>query len=287
MDKFHKDNLYVSAIVLKVKDLNRSKNFYTKIMGFEILEETSQEVILSPDGKNALITLIKPNDVVEKLPHRTGLYHFALLLSSEKALGLFLKHIRDQGYPLTGASNHGVSEAIYLQDPDYNGIEVYCDTDSRHWEREGKKINMVTERLDYEQLLARVKEEQWNGIDPKTIIGHIHLHVSNLEQAKAFYVDGLGFDLTMTLENSALFLSTEGYHHHIGLNTWNGKDIDSQPPNAVGLQYYTLLFPSDQALEKTIDHLRSLNYQTIDNHGDLFIEDPSKNLIKMESKNKL
>lgn len=284
MDKFHKDNIYVSAIVLKVKDLNRAKIFYTKIMGFEILEETSQEVILSPDGKNALITLIKPNDVIEKLPNKTGLYHFALLLSSEKQLGLFLKHIKAQGYPLTGASNHGVSEAIYLQDPDYNGIEVYCDTDSQDWDRDGDQINMVTERLDHEKLLTLVENDNWQGIDPETIIGHIHLHVSNLQDAKDFYVDGLGFDLTMTLEDSALFLSTEGYHHHIGLNTWNGKNIDAQPTNATGMDYYTLLFPDEEQLNDTINQFNSLDYQVMNKDEDFFLKDPSENLIKLTFK---
>lgn len=281
MSKYHeKPNIFVNQIRLKVADIERSIEFYTKIMGFNILNREGKEVILTADRINPIITIVEPENVVPKLPRRTGLYHFALLLPSRFHLGLFLKHIREEGYPIIGGSNHGVSEAIYLEDPDENGIEVYRDIDSREWKRNGNQINMVTDPLDYNGIVAETGGEKWDGIPKETIIGHIHLHVGDLDEAKRFYCDGLGFDLVMKMANSALFISSVGYHHHIGLNIWNGRNVEPLPDNSVGMKYFTIIFPDVDTRKNTINNLRDLDYDVIEDN-DIFVRDPSNNLIKL------
>lgn len=282
MSKFHmKPIKFVTEVVLKVEDLNRSTEFYKNIMGLKILSAKEKEVILTSDGITPMITIIQPEDVIPKLPRRTGLYHFALLLPNRLDLGLFLKHIRDKKYPIIGGSNHGVSEAIYFEDPDDNGIEVYADTPTFLWHKDQGKIDMVTKPLDYNGLLDEAGERQWNGIPKETIIGHIHLHVGDLDLAQKFYIDGLGFDLVMEIPNSALFLSSEGYHHHIGLNIWNGKNSLPLPNNSAGMKYYTLLLSDDDSRQNVIENLEKLGYEVIQKENKIFTKDPANNLIEL------
>lgn len=282
MSRFHnKNNIFANQIVLKVVDIEKSIKFYTEIMGFKILDRKEKEVNLTADGINPIITIVEPNNVIPKLPRRTGLYHFALLLPSRFHLGLFLKHLRDTEYPIIGGSHHGVSEAIYLEDPDENGIEVYRDIDSKEWKRDGNQVNMVTDPLDYKGIIEEAGEEKWNEIPKETIIGHIHLHVGDLDEAKRFYCNGLGFDLVMKMANSALFISSGGYHHHIGLNIWNGKNAPALPDNAAGMKYYTLVFPDIDTREDKINNLKSLGYSVIEEDNSIFTKDPSNNLIKI------
>ncbi len=282
MSKFHnKDNIFINQIQLKVLDIEKSMKFYTDIMGFKVLSRKEKEVSLTADGINPMITIIEPDNIIQKLPRRTGLYHFALLLPSRFHLGLFLKHLRDVEYPIIGGSHHGVSEAIYLEDPDENGIEVYRDIDSKEWRRNGNQVNMVTDPLDYNSIILGTGEEKWDGIPKETIIGHIHLHVGDLDKAKRFYCDGLGFDLVMKMASSALFISSGGYHHHIGLNIWNGKNAPALPDNAVGMKYYTLVFPDIDTRENIINNLKDLGYEVIEENKGIFTKDPSNNLIKL------
>lgn len=282
MKKFHKKpNIFVNELVLKVADIDRSIRFYTKIMGFSILKKNGKEAILTADGFKPIVTLIEPEDVVPKIPKRTGLYHFAVLLPSRYHLGLFLKNIQEQWYPIIGGSNHGVSEAIYLDDPDGNGIEIYRDVDTGQWSRSGDRIDMISDPLDYDQLIAEAGEDKWGNAPLNTIIGHIHLHVGDLDEAKKFYTEGLGFDLTMEAGTSAIFLSTGGYHHHIGLNVWNGRNVEPLPDNSVGMKYYSLVFPDENTRKATLDNLVNLGYEIIKEGNDIYTKDPSSNVIKL------
>ena len=282
MSKFHeKPNIFVNHIVLKVMDIKRTVEFYTEIMGFKILDRREKEVILTADGVNPIVTIIEPNNAIPKLPKRTGIYHFALLLPSRFHLGLFLKHLREKSYPIIGGAHHGVSEAIYLEDPDENGIEVYRDIDSEEWKRKGNQVEMVTNPLDYDSIILDAGEEKWDKIPKETIIGHIHLHVGDLDEAKKFYCDGLGFDLVMKMANSALFISSGGYHHHIGLNIWNGKNALALPDNAAGMKYYTIIFPDIDVRENIVNNLSNLGYEIIEEDNNIFTKDPSNNLIKL------
>ncbi|WMM24479.1 VOC family protein [Tissierella sp. MB52-C2] len=282
MSKFHeKPNIFVNHIVLKVVDVKRTVEFYTEIMGLKILDRREKEVILTADGVNPIVTIVEPDNAIPKLPRRTGIYHFALLLPSRFHLGLFLKHLREKSYPIIGGAHHGVSEAIYLEDPDGNGIEVYRDIDSEEWKRKENQVEMVTDPLDYDSIILDAGEGKWDKIPKETIIGHIHLHVGDLDEAKKFYCDGLGFDLVMKLANSALFISSGGYHHHIGLNIWNGKNSLALPDNAAGMKYYSIIFPGIDVRENTINNLRNLGYDVIREDNNIFTKDPSTNLIKL------
>ncbi|WP_130807479.1 VOC family protein [Senegalia massiliensis] len=283
MRKFHnKSNIYVTQIELKVEDLKRSLDFYKNIMGFKVLEEKEKELILTIDGSTPIINLRQPKDVIKKIPKRTGLYHFAILLPNRLQLGSFLKNIKEKNYPILGGANHEVSEAIYLQDPDDNGIEIYSDIDSSKWIWEDKKVQMSNRLLDYEDLLSQSENSRWIGMPEDAIIGHIHLHVDNLEKAKDFYVNGLGFDVVMEMGKSALFLSSGGYHHHVGLNIWNGTDVGPLPQNSVGMEYYTIKLPNKDMRKETINRLKKLNYKIIEKGKKVYTKDTSGNSIKLE-----
>lgn len=280
---FHKKpNVFVSDIVLKSADLERSIKFYTKVMGFSLIKRDGKKAIFTADGFNPILTVIEPDDIVPKVPKRTGLYHFAILLPSRYDLGLFIKNIKDEWYPVIGGSHHGVSEAIYLEDPDGNGIEVYRDLASEEWDRAGDRINMTSDPLDYDGLMELAGDNKWDKAPLKTIIGHIHLHVGDLDIAKKFYREGLGFDLIMEAGTSAIFLSSGGYHHHIGLNVWNGRDAEPQGDNEVGMKYYSLVFANEESRENTIINLVNLGYEIIKEGKDIFTKDPSKNMIKLK-----
>lgn len=279
MRRFHeKPNRFVTQVTLRVQDIERSKEFYKHIMGFKILEEKEEVVVLTVDGLTPMLTLIQPKSAIAKIPRRTGLYHFALLLPNRIQLGLFLKNMRDNNYPI-GGSNHGVSEAIYLQDPDNNGIEVYADIENNLWQWKEKEIEMITEPLDYESLLAETYDKKWLGMTKETIIGHIHLHVSDLNEAKRFYVEGMGFDVVMEIPGSALFLSSGGYHHHIGLNIWNGKGVAPLPENAAGMENYIIIFPNYEVMKDTISNLKELGYVVVEENDQILTKDPADNLI--------
>lgn len=228
-----------------------------------------------------MISLISSGDFIPKPSRRTGLYHLAILLPDSIQLGLLLKHIRDRAYSITGGSNHGVSEAIYLEDLDDNGIEIYADLPSNLWGKDKDKIDMVTLPLDYNTLIEKTGDLQWKGMPSNAIIGHIHLHVADLEESKEFYVDGMGLDLVMEMPNSAVFLSSAGYHHHIAFNIWNGKDAQPLPDNSVGMKYYVISFPNKETRDNIINNLESLGYGVFTENDNMFIKDPSDNVIKL------
>ena len=282
MSKYHiKPNIYVTQIVLKVKDLKRSLEFYKNIMGLQVLEEKDREVKLTVDGITPMVVLIQPEDVIDKLPRRTGLYHFAVLLPSRFHLGLFLKNIKNKNHSIVGGANHGVSEAVYLEDPDKNGIEVYADTPEETWNRKDGEIKMVTEALDYISIIDTTGDKEWEGAPPETIIGHIHLHVADLDKSLKFY-EALDFNLVQAMRNQAYFISTGGYHHHIGFNIWNGKGAAPLPDNSVGMKYYTLKYPSKEMLKDVLNRLKTLDYKYVEEGDSIFIHDPSLNLIQMK-----
>mgnify|MGYP000892150209 CR=1 FL=1 len=282
MSKFHKSpNRYVTEIALKVEDLNRSLKFYKEVMGFKILLLEDRKAILTADEINPIVTIEQPEDIKPKEFRRTGLYHYALLLPNRKELGKFIKHLKEVDYPIIGASHHGVSEALYLEDVDDNGIEVYADTPYTTWQWKGNTVDMVTKPLYLKELMEKAKDEVWDEISKETIIGHIHLHVSSLEEAERFYVDGLGFNVVARMPGQATFTSTGNYHHHIAFNVWNG--IGAPPPskNSVGMKYFTVKFPDEKTRQDTIDNLIKLGYEVKFENGNHIAKDPSENEIHL------
>ncbi len=271
---FHqKTNTFVESLELKILNMERSLAFYENIIGFKVLERESHRAVLTADGKTPLLTLLQPENVTPKEAHKSGLYHFALLLPSRADLGSFLHHVAKINYPL-GASDHHVSEALYLQDVDGNGIEIYADRPESSWIWKDKEVHMVTEPLKAEEVLAAGESKMWEGLPSETVMGHIHLHVGNLEQAEEFYGEGLGFDVVIRYGGQALFMSKDGYHHHIGLNVWNGKDIPAASKESVGLHAFTIHYPDDKRRKDAISRLKEIGAEVREEDGYWETSDP-------------
>ncbi len=279
MEKFHQaPNIYVGEVNIKVKNLEYSVTFYQQIIGLKVLEKTDRKAVLTTDGKTALLSLEQPADVIPKSGKMSGLYHFAILLPTRVDLSVFLRHLLQTGYPL-GAGDHYVSEALYLNDPDGNGIEVYRDRPSSEWTWKDGLVEMATEQVDAEGILAESNAE-WKGLPSGTVMGHIHLHVGDLKKAEEFYTKGLGFDVVSHYPQ-ALFMSTGGYHHHIAINTWQGVGAPTPPKNSVGLNWYTLVFPDEAARDNVIKQLQQLG-APLEKEVDFYVtSDPSGNQIRL------
>ncbi|MFP7300293.1 VOC family protein [Neobacillus niacini] len=279
MEGFHqKPNIYVGEISLKVENLERALIFYQNIMGFQVLEQSDRRAALTTDGKTTLVTLLQPENVIPKEGRMSGLYHFAILLPSRADLSVFLRHLLGTGYPL-GAADHYVSEALYINDPDGNGIEVYRDRPSKEWTWKNGLVEMATEELDGNGILAE-SDGEWKGLPEGTVMGHIHLHVGDLKKAEEFYTKGLGFEIVSHYPQ-AVFLSTGRYHHHIAINTWQGVGAPTPPPNSVGLNWYTVVFPDEASREAALQQLQQLGSQVQKETAYYTVSDPSGNQIRM------
>jgi catechol 2,3-dioxygenase len=182
-----------------------------------------------------------------------GLYHFAILLPDRAALGRFLVHLSNIG-ARAGASDHLVSEAIYLTDPDGLGIEVYADRPRDTWRHAGRELSMATLALDAPGVAAAADGEAWNGMPSGTVLGHMHLHVGNLEEARAFYHDGLGLDIVVWSYPGALFFSAGGYHHHLGANTW-AAGRPSAAAHEARLMDWEIVLPDAASVNEARAHL--------------------------------
>jgi catechol 2,3-dioxygenase len=216
---------HLGRVRLQVSDLARSLVYYERVLGLRVLDRGTDFAVLGPQQENRTLIELRELAGAQPVPRRgrIGLYHFAILLPDRPSLGRFLTHLEELG-AYAGMSDHFVSEAIYLTDPDGLGIEVYADRPRSTWKNQDRQLVMTTVPLDVENLVeaAKASEEgtSWRGMPPGTVIGHVHLHVGDLERAAAFYHSGLGLDKTVWNYPGALFLSAGGYHHHLGTNTW-------------------------------------------------------------------
>lgn len=279
MMNFHKAPLvFPHLVALKVTDIERSLRFYQEVLGLKILEQSKNKACLTADGKTALISIEQPEKVTPKYKRTTGLYHFALLLPKRSDLADVLQHFIRYGIRL-GASDHLVSEALYLSDPDGNGIEIYADRPDHTWAWANGEIMMTTEPLDLEGLLTETSGNAWQGLPAGTIMGHIHLHVASLETAEEFYTKGLGFNIVLRYGGQATFMSTGGYHHHIAINTWAGVGAPPAEEHSAGMKYYSLVYPSIQAREDAVRRLQGLGAPVVEQDGSVYTEDPSGNRV--------
>lgn len=279
---FHvKPVTYVGEVGLKVLDLKEMIRFYKEIIGFEVLKETENTAVLGAGGQ-ALLKLEAGNGIIPKNQRYAGLYHFAILLPDRKELGKMLLHLHNNGVGI-GSSDHLVSEALYLSDPEGNGIEIYRDREPEEWDWNGSQVVMAVDPVDAAGLVqaAEASGEVFQGLPAGTVMGHIHLHVSDLVKAKDFYVNGLGFEVVSSLGGQALFLADQKYHHHIGLNVWNGIGIPALPENAAGLGYYTLVLENEVKRKATVSQLRDFGAE-VEMQGDLVeVKDPAGNTIRL------
>lgn len=265
---------FVGHVKIKVEKLERAINFYRDVLGFGILEKTKREVKLTTDGKTSILSLVQPEDIIPKQGRTTGLYHFAILLPTKADLANIVVHLTENNIRF-GASDHLVSEAIYLHDPDGNEIEIYIDRSPSEWRWEQGEVAMAVDPLNFEQLLTHVTSEKWKAMPKETVMGHIHLHVSELKKTEAFYVNGLGFEVVNRFGRQALFLSSGKYHHHIGVNTWNGEGAPPPPTNSVGLEHFTLVFGSEEDRMKVVTNIKELGADVTEVNGMYITFDPS------------
>lgn len=267
----------IGAVHLVVRDLERSLAFYQDRLGFRVLDRDGDTARLGAD-RSSLLVLAERRDA-PRVTGTTGLYHFAVLVPSRVALGQVLSHLLATRTPMRGASDHGVSEALYLDDPEGNGIEIYRDRPRAEWPREGEKLAMATEPLDLDSLVAEPDTGTWSGLPSGTVIGHVHLRVADIGRAEAFYCDVLGFELMQRYGPSASFVSAGGYHHHIGFNTWGGAGAKPPPDGAAGLRHFDVVLPDDVERQRLLERLRGAGVELGSTPAGPLVRDPSGNAI--------
>jgi len=234
----------LGAVRLRIPSLERSLDFYAGKLGLHLHSRDADTAYLCASAaSDPLVVLHEMPSTTSRPEYAIGLYHFAILLPDRAALARAVIGLLEAKWRFTGFSDHGVSEAAYLSDPDGNGIELYADRERAAWPRQNGALAMYTQPLDLEDLLSTAQPAA-PQIASGTRMGHIHLHVSSLERARAFYEGGLGFDVTADTYPGALFLAAGGYHHHVGTNVWARRP---SPPNAAGLLDWTLRVPGETA----------------------------------------
>jgi catechol 2,3-dioxygenase len=250
---------HVGSVRLQVADLDRSLAYYTGVLGLEVARATTDTASLAPRGGAPLIELAERRGA-KPVPRqgRLGLFHFAILVPDRQALGGFGRHIADRGV-YAASADHAVSEALYLTDPDGLGIEVYADRPRAAWRVSGQELFMTTAPLDLRGLTRAAADAPWTGMPAATVMGHVHLHVGDLDEAAAFYHAALGLDKVVWSYPGALFLSAGGYHHHLGTNTWAAGALPAREDEA-RLLSWDLVLPDTVAVHEAGDSLATAGY---------------------------
>jgi catechol 2,3-dioxygenase len=270
----------IGEVHLTVSDLDRSLRFYQDHLGFTLHHRADRIARIGAAGSDLLV--LSQGESAPRVRGTTGLYHFAILVPSRADLARALRRLVDTDTVMQGAADHGVSEALYLADPDGNGIEVYRDRPREQWPYVGGALRMVADPLDVEAILAEAAGDGGAGLAAGTTIGHVHLHVSRLADAERFYVDVLGFELMQRYGPSALFVSAGGYHHHFGLNTWAGVGAPPPPPGALGLRHVVVRMTAPGAAAAA-DYLRAAAIAFESTAAGALVHDPAGNAILLTS----
>ena len=265
----------VGPVHLTVSDLDVSLGYYRDSIGLDLLERADGRARVGAGGRELLVLVEEPG--ARPAVGHTGLFHFALLVPERPDLARWLAHAARDGVGLTGLSDHFVSEAIYLDDPDGHGIEIYCDRPRELWE------GLVGERLTTMPLdtggllgeLADPRTERFDGLPGGTAMGHVHLRVASIPEAVAFYRDVLGFALTAEYGTQAAFLAAGGYHHHIGANTWQSAGATPPPPGTAALRHATIVLPDEAERDRVLARVEAAGGPV---DGDT-VRDPSGNAL--------
>lgn len=266
----------IGAVTLTVRDLERALAFYQDSIGFR-LQGRQENVAMLGAGERDLLVLRGQPEASPSGRSRTGLYHFAILTPSRRHLARSLRHLIDGGVRPQGFADHLVSEAIYLADPEGNGIEIYRDRPRDEWVYKEGVVQIDTVALDVQGVLDALQDddEPWTGLDGRTTIGHIHLQVADLDETEAFYRDTLGFDLVTRYGPSASFFAAGGYHHHIGANLWHSANSGPPPPGSTGLHHYEIRLPDAGTLDETVARLHAAGHETERRDTGRFLRDPA------------
>lgn len=264
----------IGHVSLKVADLDRSIDFYTGPLGFTVLKREGSEATLGVPGA-PLLHLVEHRGANPWPGYATGLYHFAILLPTRADLGRWVRNWLAYGNPLPGQGDHLVSEALYLSDPDGNGIEIYRDRPRSEWQWDGDTVKMDSLPVDIRGLLADAEAAglPWSGFPAGTTVGHIHLQVGDISKAANFYSELLGFDIVAQMP-SALFISAGGYHHHIGLNTWHSRGAKAAPDGSAGLRHFTVRFADANARAQVIERVTAAAVDVEWNDDIAVVRDP-------------
>ena len=266
----------IGTVHLRVADQDRLTAFYTDAIGLQVQRREDQTVFLGVDDLDLLALTAAPD--APRVPNTTGLYHFALLVPSRYDLARSVRRLADTNTQIQGMSDHLVSEAIYLSDPEGNGIEIYRDRPRAEWYNDDGDFLLGTIPLDLRGVMAELngKTPEWTGMASGTIMGHIHLHVSHIPETEDFYRDVLGVDIMMNMQ-TATFMSYEGYHHHIGANIWAGRT--PPPPESLGLEKYHLYVPNADTLESVLAQIDRADVPIAQHNGGYLVQDPAHNAI--------
>jgi catechol 2,3-dioxygenase len=261
---------------LTVTDLDRSVGFYQDAIGLRQHRRDGAVAAMGAGGEDLLVLTEDPQ--AKQAGRHAGLYHVALLHPSREELARAAQRLAATHTAISGASDHGISEAIYLPDPDGNGLELAADRGRERWGDLSDPTTIGPRPLDVEGLLALVGDEPpRRHADPALVTGHLHLHVGDVDRGLAFYRDVLGFE-PKTSFPSAAFVSAGGYHHHLGFNTWRGEGVPPVPPDAVGLRLWTVVIDAD-ALNALRGRVEAAGLASEDRDGGLLLRDPWGNAV--------
>ncbi|WP_435064094.1 VOC family protein [Halobaculum sp. EA56] len=267
------DGTRIGRVALTVTDLDAVVPFYRDVVGLRVRERDADRAVLGTDGEDLLVLDVDPA-AGPRPADAAGLFHTAFRVPSRAALGDALARVDAGDHGLTGASDHLVSEALYLRDPEGNGVEVYRDRPREEWPGTGDRVEMDTLPLDLDALRADRAgdaDDPGDSVPAGTAVGHVHLEVTDLHAAEAFYVDALGFDVRQRWDADALFVAAGGYHHHVGLNTWNRRGARA---SGRGLAEFEVLVPDGDALEAVRERLAEAGVTVTDDGEAVAVDDP-------------
>ena len=271
----------LGPVCLSVGDLHRSLEFYQAALGLRLRRRENNKAFL---GTGQLDWLVLEEGPSAAIAHgSTGLFHFALLVPSRLELARTLVHLHETRTPCTGYADHSVSEAIYLSDPDGHGIEIYRDRPRSEWEYPGGQLKLTVDPLDVQKLKDELDETsgEWTGLHADTVMGHIHLQVSNLKASEQFYTEVLGFERMACYGSSASFLSAGGYHHHLAINIWAGVGAPPPPRDAARLLWFSIRLPDADEFDRMIRRLHNAGLQTEPFNNGVLLRDPDGIVLRM------
>jgi catechol 2,3-dioxygenase len=272
----------VGSVTLKVADLRRSQAFYAGQLGLAVLQQGEGRATLGA-GNRPIVALEEVRGARPQPTRTTGLYHAAILFPGRRSLGIKIAQLASAGVPV-GQGDHLVSEAFYLSDPDGNGLELYRDRPRSEWQWDGDSVRMATDPVDVEGMFAEIGDidAAMGSVDAPegTKLGHMHLRVGDIALAEKFYVDTLGFDVTARWPG-ALFVSAGGYHHHVGLNTWQSRGAPPPPEDSAGLREFSLALPDRGEVDRVAERVSAAGFSATPEGDAVLLRDPFENRIRL------